>query len=73
MRFDCVEWTEGHTGCPILAESASAFECKLQQTAQVATHCIFVATVVGFRSGGGLLLLYAGCAFRRLADGERLA
>jgi flavin reductase (DIM6/NTAB) family NADH-FMN oxidoreductase RutF len=47
--------------------------CRLQQTTQVATHCIFVVTVVGFRSGRGLPLLYCDRAFRRLTDAEQQA
>lgn len=71
LRFDCVEWTHGRTGCPVLANSVCAFECRVEHATRVATHCIFVATVVGARTGRGSPLLYADRTFRRLADAEQ--
>lgn len=67
VRFDIVDWARGLTGCPILSQSVRAFECRVEQDMQVATHCIFFATVVGSRAGQGSPLLYADRGFRRLA------
>jgi flavin reductase len=73
LRFDRVDWSNGRTGCPVLAGSVNAFECRLEHTAHVATHCVFFAAVVGIHRGGGAPLLYADRAYRRLADAERQA
>lgn len=66
LRFENIDWTEGRTGCPILAESLCAFECRVEQTMQVATHNIFFASVIDARNRPGSPLLYADRAFRRL-------
>ncbi|MBV8511478.1 MAG: flavin reductase [Xanthobacteraceae bacterium] len=67
VRFDRVDWRPGDTGCPILVESLSAFECEVEHMLRVNTHWVFLGTVVASSVGVGQPLIYGDRAFRTLA------
>ena len=58
-----------HTGAPVLDHTQAWLECRLSAVHEGGDHTIFVGSVLGAgRSSDEDPLLYAGGAFRRLAD-----
>lgn len=45
-RFSPIEWGEMVTGVPVLLQSVCSFDCRLQDTLEVATHTILIGAVV---------------------------
>lgn len=50
-RFASVAWTAGEAGCPLIAGALVAFECRLSEVKDVATHHVLFGEVVGVRLG----------------------
>jgi flavin reductase len=46
MMFDGVRFDQGITGCPVLAEAAASFECRLRQSHPAGDHLIVLGEVV---------------------------
>jgi flavin reductase len=61
-------WTRGEaTGVPLLAAALVAFECRLVDARDVATHQLLIGEVVGVHLGQpGASLVYKGRAYRVL-------
>ncbi|KAA0585855.1 flavin reductase (plasmid) [Azospirillum oryzae] len=45
-RFSPTEWGEMVTGVPVLLQSVCSFDCRVQDTLEVATHTIMIGAVV---------------------------
>jgi flavin reductase (DIM6/NTAB) family NADH-FMN oxidoreductase RutF len=45
-KFESVPWSEGSTGCPILADCIGSLECRITQTLAPGNHRLFVGQVV---------------------------
>ncbi|MBP2302678.1 flavin reductase family protein [Azospirillum picis] len=45
-RFSAAEWGGMATGVPVLLQSVCSFDCRLQDTVEVATHTIMIGAVV---------------------------
>lgn len=66
-RFSAGDWTMLATGCPILKDSSSSFDCKLVQTIDQTTHTIFIGEVLATTTKPGHdSLVYADRRFRHL-------
>lgn len=50
-RFSHGNWGELKTGCPILHDSLVSFDCKVESTNEVATHAIYICSIVGIKFG----------------------
>jgi flavin reductase (DIM6/NTAB) family NADH-FMN oxidoreductase RutF len=50
-RFGYGEWVEGATGCPLLASSLVAFECRVADARVVATHHVIIGEILNIRLG----------------------
>ena len=46
MMFDGVPFERGITGCPVLLDAASSFDCRLRQTHRAGDHLILLGEVV---------------------------
>jgi flavin reductase len=58
-RFALGRWTRLRTGAPILETALAAFDCRVVETVDSASHSIFIAEVVDARSGAAAApLLY---------------
>ena len=60
-RFDCAMWVVLETGAPALAQALIAFDCRITQVIETATHSLFIAEVVALglgEPGGSLLYLH---------------
>ena len=44
--FDCAEWHEGPTGCPLLREAAASFDCVVESAHGAGTHVVLIGRVV---------------------------
>ncbi len=59
-RFTQGEWTKLVTGSPVLRGAAAAFDCRLAEAKEVATHFIMIGAVEAVDFGGeGSSLTYA--------------
>ena len=58
-RFTAGEWTASTLGNPMLASAVAAFDCRLVEIKQVATHGIVFGEVVAVRAKPGPVLLHA--------------
>ena len=66
-RFSVGDWTVLATGCPILHNTSSSFDCKLVQTIDQSTHSIFIGEVLATVAKPGTdALVYANRRFRHL-------
>lgn len=66
-RFSTGDWTALATGCPILQNTASSFDCKLVQIIDQSTHSILIGEVLATAARPGSdALLYADRRFRQL-------
>lgn len=45
-RFSPTDWDERVTGVPVLRQSVCSFDCRLQDSVEVATHTIMIGAVV---------------------------
>ncbi|MGA1857901.1 flavin reductase family protein [Azospirillum sp. 11R-A] len=45
-RFSPTDWDEMATGVPVLRQSVCSFDCRLQDSVEVATHTIMIGAVV---------------------------
>lgn len=45
-KFSGIAWQPGQTGCPILAECAAWFECRVKTSIQPGNHTVFIGEVV---------------------------
>ncbi|GCA51700.1 flavin reductase family protein [Sinorhizobium meliloti] len=50
-RFALGRWTQRTTGAPILVEAIAAFDCRLIEVKEVATHLILIGEVVDVQLG----------------------
>ena len=66
-RFSLGDWTVLATGCPILQNTASSFDCKLVQIIDQPTHSIFIGEVLAtVAKPTADALIYANRRFRQL-------
>jgi flavin reductase (DIM6/NTAB) family NADH-FMN oxidoreductase RutF len=65
-RFSVGTWETLKTGAPVLAEAVAAFDCRVTEQVQQATHTIFVCEVVATAQGRQEPLLYGSRRFRQL-------
>jgi flavin reductase len=66
-RFDTGTWGELSTGAPALAEALIAFDCRVIEIKQVATHNVVFAGVVAVRLGRpGPALVYHERAYKQV-------
>ena len=45
-KFRGIDWKPGITGCPVLSECVTCFECKLRDRIQPGNHTLFFGEVV---------------------------
>jgi flavin reductase (DIM6/NTAB) family NADH-FMN oxidoreductase RutF len=45
-KFASLSWSEGETGCPLLADCIGCMECRITQTLAPGNHTLFVGEVV---------------------------
>lgn len=66
-KFSAGSWRTGATGAPMLASALAAFDCRLSQTVEAATHAIMIGEVqeVALCAGGSRPLLYAEGGYGR--------
>ncbi len=50
-RFDTAAWTTLLTGAPVLPDAAVAFDCRIDQVAEVGTHDVFFCVVEAVHTG----------------------
>lgn len=50
-RFGLSPWQAPVTGAPVLEDAVVAFDCRIKDTVQKSTHCVFFAEVVAVRRG----------------------
>lgn len=61
LRFGNGVWGVLQTGCPVLAEAAVSFDCRVTHLVEVGTHSVFFAEVQAVAIGGaGAGLIYFG-------------
>lgn len=66
-RFDTGTWTTLRTGAPVLVDAAAAFDCRLAETCDQASHTVLFGDVVATQSRPGQdTLLYGVRRFRQL-------
>ncbi|HYF85029.1 flavin reductase family protein [Azospirillum sp.] len=66
-RFSSAEWDEMITGVPVLLQSVCSFDCRLQDTVEVATHTIMIGAVVDQNHNQGKVpLIYSSGKFGRM-------
>lgn len=66
-RFAKAEWLTLSTGAPVLANALAAFDCRLIEAKQVATHMILIGTVEAIHMGPeNPALIYFERAFKAL-------
>jgi flavin reductase (DIM6/NTAB) family NADH-FMN oxidoreductase RutF len=46
-KFASLAWSDGVTGCPVLADCIGCLECRTTQTLAPGNHTLFVGEVVG--------------------------
>ncbi|MFO7716436.1 flavin reductase family protein [Desulfosarcina sp.] len=46
VKFESLSWSDGVTGCPILADCIGCMECRIMQTLEPGNHTLFVGEVV---------------------------
>lgn len=70
-RFSPAEWSERVTGVPVLRESVCSFDCRLQDSVEVATHTIMIGAVVGqTHDQDKVPLIYSAGRFGRIEHFE---
>ena len=45
-QFESIDWKEGKTGCPILADCIGCLECRVTQSLSPGNHTLFIGEVV---------------------------
>jgi flavin reductase (DIM6/NTAB) family NADH-FMN oxidoreductase RutF len=66
-RFSPAEWGERVTGVPVLLQSVCSFDCRLQDSVEVATHTIMIGAVVAqVHNQGNVPLIYSSGKFGRI-------
>jgi flavin reductase len=66
-RFQTGEWTTLATGAPVLASAVVAFDCRVVDIKQVASHNVIFAAVEGVRFGpSGAALVYHDRAYKQV-------
>ncbi|MDZ5696632.1 flavin reductase family protein [Chelativorans sp. M5D2P16] len=45
-KFDDVDSTDGHRGCPLIRDALARFECRLEQTVPAGDHQILIGRVL---------------------------
>jgi flavin reductase len=66
-RFATGAWTKLATGAPVLGSALAAFDCRLVEAKEVATHFIVIGVVEAVEiASGGEALLYAHRKYRSL-------
>jgi flavin reductase (DIM6/NTAB) family NADH-FMN oxidoreductase RutF len=64
-KFSSLEWRDGTTGCPILADCIGCLECRVIQTLAPGNHTVFIGEVVHAEFNGETAPLstldYEGC------------
>lgn len=66
-RFAKAKWLKLATGAPVLADAMAAFDCRLIEAKQVATHVILIGEVEAIHVGpNGAALMYFERAFKAL-------
>jgi flavin reductase (DIM6/NTAB) family NADH-FMN oxidoreductase RutF len=65
QKFKSLEWKDGVTGCPVLADCIGYLECRIVQHVMPGNHSLFIGEVVsaGFNAEAAPLctLDYDGC------------
>jgi len=66
-RFSPADWDERVTGVPVLRQSVCSFDCRLQNSVEVATHTIMIGAVVGqTHNHDKIPLIYSSGRFGRM-------
>ena len=66
-RFAKAKWLKLATGAPVLADAMAAFDCRLIEAKQVATHMILIGEVEAIHMGpDSAALMYFERAFKSL-------
>jgi flavin reductase len=66
-RFNFGEWVTLATGCPVLAASGIAFDCRVVDVRLVGSHNVFFGAVEAVRLGpSGPLLVYHDRAYKHV-------
>jgi cob(II)yrinic acid a,c-diamide reductase len=66
-RFAKAEWLKLATGAPVLANALAAFDCRLIEAKQVATHMILIGEVEAIHMGpDSAALMYFERSFKAL-------
>ncbi|PWC57447.1 nitrilotriacetate monooxygenase [Azospirillum sp. TSH7] len=70
-RFSPAEWGEMVTGVPVLLQSVCSFDCRVQDTLEVATHTIMIGAVVAqIHNQHKVPLIYSSGKFGRMEYSE---
>ena len=64
-RFQIGDWSDAHTGAPVLQGAIASFDCELEQAVDFATHVILIGRVLKTVSNNASAepLVYVGGAF----------
>jgi flavin reductase len=66
-RFDSASWLVLETGAPALADALIAFDCRIMQVIETATHSLLIAEIVALGLGEpGSSLIYLHRQYRNL-------
>jgi flavin reductase len=66
-RFATGDWTVLSTGCPVLASSVIAFDCRIVEVRSVGSHNVFFGAVEAVRLGpSGPALVYHERSYKRV-------
>lgn len=70
-RFSPADWSERVTGVPVLNQSVCSFDCRLQDSVEVATHTIMIGAVVAqVHNQDRVPLIYSSGKFGRIEHFE---
>ena len=66
-RFKHGEWTAMKTGSPVLVSAAIAFDCRIVEIKEVASHDVYFCAVESIRQGpAGPILVYHERAYKQV-------
>lgn len=66
-RFEHGEWTTMKSGCPTLSSAVIAFDCRIVEIKEVASHDVYFCAVDAIRQGpAGPVLVYHERAYKRV-------
>ena len=69
-RLECVRWSEGETGAPLIDEALACLECTVTSAHHEGSHTIYVGRVEAAHTSDAEPLLYYKGGYRSLHNGD---